>query len=82
MKRNAVLLVALVGLSLSWSSCKKDYVCNCQKIFTQSGTTTTEDDGMYTYKDTRPRAEDKCNDQESTGTDIVKGDYTRECQIK
>jgi len=39
------------------------------------------DDGSYKFKDTRTRAESRCNDQEKTGSDAG-GDYTRNCDIK
>ena len=79
MKRAMVALVVLSAFTLA--SCKKDYVCTCRKIRTDSdGNTTTDSDGSYTFKDSRPRAETRCNDQEGSGSDIF-GDYTRECQI-
>ena len=80
MKRTILALVVLSAFSLA--SCKKEYVCECRKIRTDSdGNTTTESDGTYTFKDSRPRAETRCNDQEGSGSDIL-GDYTRECQIQ
>lgn len=79
MKRTFLALVVLSGFALV--SCKKEYTCECKKIRTDSnGNSTTESDGTYTFKDSRPRAEDRCNDLETSGTDIV-GPYTRECQI-
>ena len=79
MKTSILAFVALVALT--FASCKKEYSCDCQKIRTDAdGGTTTTADGSYTFKDSKPRAETKCNEQEGSGTDIV-GDYTRECQI-
>ncbi|MBA3663639.1 MAG: hypothetical protein H0W61_05465 [Bacteroidetes bacterium] len=74
---SAVLLSVFI-----FSSCKKDYVCECKKVYTGNGTTTTQDDGKYTFKDTQPRAESRCNEQEGTGTDLLGGNYSRECAIR
>lgn len=79
MKKVIITIVAFVALATT--SCKKDYTCKCTKIRTGNSTTVTSEDGTYAFKDTRKRAEDRCNDQESTGSDIF-GDYTRECQIQ
>ncbi|TSJ47956.1 hypothetical protein [Fluviicola chungangensis] len=79
MKRVIFAIVVLSGFALA--SCKKDYTCECRKIRTDdNGNTVTNSDGTYTFKDTRPRAEDRCNDMEETGTDLL-GSYTRECDI-
>lgn len=82
MKRSIPAFVALGALfALSLTSCKKDYTCECKKIHTDSsGNSTTTSDGNYTFKDSKPRAETRCNDQEGSGSDIG-GDYTRECEI-
>jgi hypothetical protein len=63
------------------SSCKKDYVCECTKTYTSNTTTVTKDYSVYTYKDTRNRAEKRCNDNASTGTDLL-GNYAINCAIK
>ena len=78
------MIVALaLGLGGAMTSCKKDYVCKCTKTYTKSnGSTTTEPDGQYTFKDTSPRAADRCNQQEGSGDDIFAGAYTRDCQIQ
>ena len=68
-------------MAIGFTSCKKEYVCDCKKIYTGSSSSTTVDDGSYTYKDTRTRAEDKCNDQETSGSDLG-GSYSRECSIR
>ncbi|MES2681438.1 MAG: hypothetical protein V4635_16195 [Bacteroidota bacterium] len=79
MKKIALTIIALFTLSLS--SCKKDYVCQCSKVRTSGGNTLTTEDGKYTFKDTRTRAESRCADQEKTDSDIL-GDYSRECEIQ
>ena len=76
-----LIVAAGILLTLGLTSCKKDYVCECEITRTSGGTTLTTDDGSYTFKDSRARAESKCNDQEKVGSDAF-GDYTRDCQIK
>ena len=79
MKRAFLALVILSAFTVT--SCKKEYTCICKKIYTDgSGNTTTTSDGSYTFKDSKPRAESRCNDQEGSGSDIG-GDYSRECSI-
>lgn len=79
MKKVFLALVVVSGFTMA--SCKKEYTCECKKIHTDdNGTSVTTSDGNYTFKDSRVRAEDKCNDLEGSGTDIM-GDYTRECSI-
>jgi hypothetical protein len=76
------LIIAVMAIgALSFASCKKEYSCKCQKIYTGSSGSVTQDDGVYTYKDTQARAESKCNDQEKTGSDLG-GNYSRECAIQ
>ena len=79
MKTTIVAIAALLTLGLA--SCKKDYVCECKITRTSSSGSVTSNDGNYTFKDSRTRAETRCNDQEGTGTDAF-GDYSRDCQIK
>lgn len=79
MKKSIIAIAALFTLSLV--SCKKNYVCECTITRTGSSSSTTSADGNYTFKDTRVRAESRCNAEEGSGTDIY-GNYTRDCQIK
>ncbi|MBI3520828.1 MAG: hypothetical protein HY062_15935 [Bacteroidetes bacterium] len=79
MKKLIIASVALFALSLG--SCKKNYDCNCTITRTNGSSSLTTDDGNYTFKDTRVRAEKRCNDQEGSGSDAF-GNYTRDCQIK
>lgn len=83
MKNSASTFVALLALvAFSFTSCKKDYNCECKKIHTDSdGDVTTNSDGNYTFKDSQPRAESRCNALEGSGSDLG-GTYTRECQIQ
>ena len=79
MKISALAFIALFGFA--FTSCKKDYTCSCQTVRTnEDGETSTTNDGTYTYKDSEARAATRCNDQETSGEDLL-GTYTRECQI-
>lgn len=82
MKKLIIVLASLTALSISFSSCRKDYVCECRKTYTRSnGTTISESDGLYTFNDTKPRAADRCTQQEESGTDLS-GSYVRDCELK
>lgn len=79
MKRVFFALLVLSGFAMT--ACKKDYTCECRKIYTDSnGNINSTPDGTYTFKDSKVRAEDRCNDLEGSGSDLG-GDYTRECDI-
>ncbi|MCD6068562.1 MAG: hypothetical protein K0S33_3388 [Bacteroidetes bacterium] len=78
--KKVIIAVMAIG-ALSFASCKKEYVCKCQKTYTGGSGSVTVDDGNYTFKDTQARAETKCNDQEGTGSDVA-GNYSRECAIQ
>jgi hypothetical protein len=80
MKTVILTFVVLSGFTLA--SCKKDYTCECAKVRTDSdGNRNSSSDGNYSFKDSRLRAEKKCNDLEQSGTDAF-GNYTRECDIQ
>lgn len=81
MKKTILSAGVLITLLTSMSSCKKDYVCECTKTYTSNSLTVTKDYSVYTYKDTRNRAEKRCNDNTSTGTDLG-GNYAINCAIK
>ena len=81
MKKTILLAVVLIAAGTTMSSCKKDYVCKCSKTYTSGSGSTTNDYSKYTYKDTRKRAEDRCNANTSSGSDIF-GDYSVNCQIQ
>jgi hypothetical protein len=80
--KNTILLVgALLFVGTSMVSCKKDYTCTCSKTYTSGSGSTTHDYSIYTYKDSRKRAEDRCNANTATGSDLG-GDYSINCEIK
>lgn len=82
MKKLIIITASFITLSIMFSSCKKDYVCECRKTYTRSnGTTISESDGLYTFNDTKPRAADRCTQQEGSGTDLS-GSYVRDCELK
>lgn len=80
--KTSIVLTAFVVLVCVTTSCKKDYVCECKRTYTGSSSTTTTDDGSYTFKDSKVRARERCNKQEGTGSTPILGDYTRDCEIK
>lgn len=80
--KNSILLVgALLFIGTTMVSCKKDYTCKCSKTYTTGSGTSTQDHSVYTYKDSRKRAEDRCNDNTTSGTDFW-GDYSINCEIQ
>jgi hypothetical protein len=78
--KNKMVLIGLAIVATTMFSCKKEYTCKCEKIYTTSNGSETFDDGSYIFKDNAARAEDQCNKQERTGSDLG-GDYSRQCQI-
>jgi hypothetical protein len=72
---------ALILAATSMVSCKKDYTCTCSKTYTSGSGTSTSAYSIYTYKDTRKRAEDRCNDNTKSGSDLY-GDYAINCAIQ
>lgn len=81
MKSITLLVGALLLAGTSLVSCKKDYTCECSKTYTSGSGTSTQDYSVYTYKENRKRAEDRCNENTKTGSDLG-GDYSINCQIK
>jgi hypothetical protein len=81
MKKTILMAAVLVAVATSITSCKKDYVCKCTKTYTGNSTTVSSDYSQYTYKDTRKRAEDRCNKNAESGSDFF-GDYSVNCQIQ
>lgn len=80
MKISAIAFIALFGFA--FTSCKKEYTCACQRVYTNSaGETMTENESTVTFKDNAARATTRCNDREGTGSDIM-GSYSRECEIQ
>lgn len=80
MKKTIVMAASLLFLGSGLVSCKKNYTCNCSKTYSSGTGTSTHDYSVYTYKDTRVRAEDRCNDNSETNSDFF-GDYTINCEI-
>lgn len=81
MKKIILLAGVLLAVGTTVTSCKKDYKCQCSKTYTSGTGTTTNDYSVYTYKDTRDRAESRCNANTDSGTDFW-GDYSINCQIQ
>ena len=81
MKKIMLSIITLASLSTVFTSCKKDYVCECSKTYTSGSGSTTNDYSKYTYKDTRTNAESRCNANNDSGNDFF-GNYSINCQIK
>lgn len=81
MKNTTLFIGALLLAGTTLVSCKKDYTCECSKTYTSGSGTSTHDYSVYTYKENRKRAEDRCNENTKTGTDFG-GAYSINCQIK
>lgn len=75
------ILAAAISLGTAMTSCKKDYTCVCNRTYTENGTTVTRHEQDYTFKDSKVRAADKCNQLETTGSTFGTN-YTIECDIK
>ncbi len=81
MKKTILLTGALLLAGSTFVSCKKDYTCKCSKTYTTGTGVTTRDYSVYTYNDTRTRAESRCNANTQTSYDLG-GDYTVNCAIQ
>lgn len=81
MKKTILFAAGLLFVGTSLMSCKKDYTCKCSKTYTSGSGSSTNDYSVYTYKDTRKRAEDRCNENTTSGSDLF-GDYSINCQIQ
>lgn len=81
MKKRILMGVAIFSTVAFMSSCKKDYVCKCSKTYTSGSGTNTNDYSKYTYRENRKKAEDRCNDNTKSDTDIF-GNYSINCQIQ
>jgi hypothetical protein len=81
MKRIILLAGGLLMLGALTTSCKKDYVCQCSKTYTDGSGSSTNNYSMYTYRDTRSRAEGRCNENTKSGSDLG-GNYSVNCQIQ
>jgi hypothetical protein len=79
--KNKMILIGLAIVATTMFSCKKDYTCKCSKIYVTSSGSRSVDDGTYIFKDNEVRAQDRCNQQETTGSDIS-GNYSRQCDIQ
>lgn len=79
--KNNLILIAAVGTALLFSSCKKDFVCEC----TETSTGSTNANVMeYTIKDAKKtHAKAQCVTTESEYTDgNTITTYTNTCELK
>ena len=81
MKKTILFAGAALFAATTMMSCKKDYTCKCTKTYTSGSGSSTSNYSVYTYKDTRKRAEDRCNENDATSSDLG-GNYTINCAIE
>lgn len=82
MKYQHLLFLAILSIMfVSFTSCKKDYTCQCSKTYTSGTGTSTQEYSVYTYNENRKRAEDRCNENTKSGSDLF-GNYSINCQIQ
>lgn len=81
MKNTILLSGAMLIMASSLMSCKKDYTCECTKTRTNGSTTVSSKESVTIFKDNKKRATEKCNDNESNGSDVL-GSYSIDCEIK
>lgn len=81
MKKMILSAGVLLMLASTFASCKKDYTCKCSKTYTSGTGSTTNDYSVYTYNDTPVRANERCNENTKTGSDIF-GNYSINCKIQ
>lgn len=81
MKNSIVIVAVLLFSATSMVSCKKDHTCKCEKTYTSGSGSSTQNYSVYTYDDTRKRAEDRCNANSETGSDLG-GNYSVNCSIQ
>ena len=71
-----ITLFLVAGFVFAFSSCKKDYTCEC--TYTDSTTTQT---ASYTINDTKKNAEDACSAY-ATSVTVGTETFTWDCGIK
>lgn len=81
MKNLLLTACSLLLMATAFTSCKKDYTCQCSKTYTTGSGTNTNNYSVYTYKENRARAEERCNENTKSGTDLF-GNYSINCQIQ
>lgn len=81
MKNSILIASAFLFMGTSMVSCKKDYTCKCAKTYSNGNSSSTADYSVYIYKDNRKRAEDRCNDNTTSGSDFF-GNYSVNCQVQ
>ena len=76
-----VFLIGGALLSISLASCRKDYVCRCNKTYTSGTGTNIDNYALYPYNDTKRKAEDRCNTNNLNSSDFD-GGYSIDCEIE
>jgi len=81
MKSKILLAIFLFSAATTLISCKKDYTCKCSKTYSSGSGSTTLNYSEYLYKENRKRAEDRCNENTKSGSDLF-GEFSINCQIQ
>ncbi len=76
-----IVLIGGVLLSISLTSCRKDYVCRCNKTYTSGTGTNLDNYALYPYNDTKRKAEDRCHTNNLNSADFD-GGYSIDCEIE
>jgi hypothetical protein len=81
MKNSILVTGAVIIMAATMMSCKKDYTCECTKTRTDGSSSVSTKESVTVFKDNKKRATERCNDMESSGSDLL-GTYSIDCQIK
>lgn len=81
MKQLSMTLAACLLIATTFTSCKKDYKCQCSKTYTTGTGTNTSNYSVYTYHENRSRAETRCSANADSGSDLF-GNYSINCEIQ
>ncbi|MDZ4664078.1 MAG: hypothetical protein SGJ15_04320 [Bacteroidota bacterium] len=78
--KKTILMAGAFLFAMSITSCKKNYTCKCSKTYTSGTGVSTKDNAVYTYKENRATADNRCAENETTASDLG-GNYTINCDI-
>ena len=78
--KKTILIAGAFLFVMSITSCKKNYTCKCSKTYTSGTGVSTKDNSVFTYKENRATADNRCSENEKTASDLG-GNYTINCDI-
>ncbi|MES2630071.1 MAG: hypothetical protein V4616_13990 [Bacteroidota bacterium] len=79
--RKPLLFVAVAMMAIATVSCKKDRTCACSSAALDE-LTGTKNEMKYEIKDTKKKAEDKCNEYQTEGRNAEDGIEDWTCTLK